>query len=311
MRNLAVRGSRRTSGQCWCSKCGVGRIWMSGEATRILVMVDGLPVGGTERQVVALLKGLQGNGRFRAFLAVLDRGGQLEAEAVQFSAGLCAVRRVSRLDIMPAFAAIREAKRAGAQLIHTFGWMSGVAGLVAARALRRPIINGSIRGTPPVLRVRERLSRWCALRSNVIVANSTAGLEAYGVGGHPKARVIANGLDFTRFANVQPEAYDRPTICMVANFNQYKDHETVVRALPLIRQVVPQAQLVFVGNDCGTMATTRALVGQLGLDAAVRFVTHVTQPEPVVAGSDVCVLMSPEGEGLSNAVLEYMVQGKA
>jgi glycosyltransferase involved in cell wall biosynthesis len=275
----------------------------------ILILIDALPAGGTERQVVYLLGGL-GGGRFEAHLAVLDHGGALQPEAERLARSLLPVRRRARFDPMPVLTLLREIPRRGIRLVHAFGWMSGLAGLIAARVLGVPIVNGSVRGTPPALRIRERASRWCALRSNAIVANSDAGLAAYGLTGHPRTLVIPNGIDLERFRNVIPEQCARPAICMVANFNEYKDQPTVIRALAAIRKAVADAQLVLVGNDAGTMAASRALAAAIGVDRAVRFVSGVTRPESIVAGSDVCVLMSNEGEGFSNAVLEYMALGK-
>jgi glycosyltransferase involved in cell wall biosynthesis len=283
---------------------------MPTEAPAGVVLVDGMRIGGTERQIVALLKGLRRSARVRMYLAVLDRGGELEDEAAALCAGLLPLRRRARFDASPAFALAWQARRLGVRFVHALGWMSGLAGLVAARLLRLPIINGSIRGTPPALRRRERISRWCALHSDVIVANSAAGLQSYQLEHHRRARVIGNGIDLSRFNGVAGEPDREPRICMVANFNQYKDQATVIRAMPAIRRAVPNARLVFVGNDAGTMAENRRIAQELAVAEALTFVTNTPQPEPHIIASQVCVLMSPEGEGFSNAVLEYMAIGR-
>jgi glycosyltransferase involved in cell wall biosynthesis len=275
----------------------------------ILLAVDGLPIGGTERQIVELLKGLRQNGRFGARLAVLDHGGELEGAAVEAAAGVLPLGRKARFDCTPALSLIWQARRARVRLIHAFGWMSGLAGLLAARYLRVPIINGSIRQTPAVLGLRDRISRWCALRSDWIVANSYAGLEAYGLAAHPRAQVIVNGIDLARFDGVVAQCAEQPTICMVANFSGLKDQATVIRALPEIRRAVPRVRLVLVGNDHGTLADTRRLADDLGIGEAVRFVTNSVRPEPFIASSQVCVLVSPS-ESFCNAILEYMALGK-
>ncbi len=275
----------------------------------ILLAVDGLPIGGMERQIVALLGGLQQSGRFAVTLAVLDRGGELEPEAVKSAAGVVPIGRRARFDCTPALSMAWQARRARIRLIHTFGWMSGLAGLFAARALRVPIINGTIRQTPPVLELRDRIGRWCARRSDWIVANSCAGLQAYGLAEHPRAQVIVNGIDLARFEGVVPQGGDEPTVCMVGNFSTHKDQATVIRALPEIRHAVPRVRLVLVGNDHGTLADTRRLAHDLGVGAAVQFMTHTVHPEPLIASSQVCVLVSPS-ESFCNAILEYMASGK-
>ncbi|MEO8603113.1 MAG: glycosyltransferase family 4 protein [bacterium] len=278
-------------------------------ADPILLAVDGLQVGGTERQIVELIKGLKQSGRQRIVLAVLDRGGELEAEAAAHAARVLSLRRRARFDGTPAALLLWQARQAGIRLIHAVGRMSALAGLPVARCLGVPIINGSIRAAPGPLQWRDRLSRWCAVRSDWIVANSRAGLIAHGLGDHPRAQVIANGIDLARFAGVVAADADGPTICMVANFSPRKHHAAVIRALPLIQRLIPDVRLTLVGGDFGTLAGSRQLAQRVGVAAAVRFVTDTARPEPFIAASQVCVLASVS-ESFSNAILEYMALGK-
>jgi glycosyltransferase involved in cell wall biosynthesis len=187
--------------------------------------------------------------------------------------------------------------------------MSGLVGLVAGRCLRLPIVNASIRSAPPALHVRDRVGRWCARHSDAIVANAQAGLHAFGLADHARARVIANGIDLARFDHIVARDDGDASICMVANFNHHKHHATAIRAVPHIRHAVPRARLVLVGHDAGTLAAARRLVDQLGVGDAVQIVTDSVRPEPFIAGSAVCVLSSRD-EALSNAVMEYMALGK-
>lgn len=278
-------------------------------ADPILLAADSLPIGGTERQIVELLRGLRRSGRFPIALAILDNGGALERAAREQTSVILPVHRRARFDCTPALSLAWHARRMRVRLIHAFGWMSGVAGLIAARCLRVPIVHGAIRSTPPRLGWRDHVARWCAVHSDWIVANSRAGLKAYGLSSHPRTQVIPNGIDFARFEGVGPQYEDDPTICMVANFSALKDHASVIRALPCIRRAFPRAHLVLVGHDRGTLADNRRLAHRLGLDGAVRFITDTLCPEPLVARSDVCVLASPS-ESFCNAILEYMALAK-
>ena len=276
---------------------------MSGDP--VLLAVDGLEIGGTERQMIALLKGLRHSGRHRVVLSVLDHGGALEAEAREHVAAVLPIRRRARFDLTPALSLLRQARRAHVGLILAVGRLSALAGLPVAHHLGVPIVNGSIRAAPLPLSRRDQLSRWCAVRSDWIVANSRAALVAHGLDGHPRAQVIANGIDLTRFADRAAETSDTATICMVANFNPRKDHATPLRALPLVRRAVPEARLILVGVDAGTLDDHRRLAQQLGVTEAVRFVTDAGRPDGHIAASQVCVLTSPS-ESFSNAILEYM-----
>jgi len=99
-------------------------------------------------------------------------------------------------------------------------------------------------------------------------------------------------------------------MCMVGNFSDWKDHETIVKAFALVRAVFPAARLVLVGRDFGKLAANRRLVADLGLSDSVEFITDTSHPEPFIAASEVCVLASPKNEGISNALLEYMALAK-
>jgi glycosyltransferase involved in cell wall biosynthesis len=286
---------------------------MDTDALPVLIMADSLRVGGTERQVIALLKGLQQHGQFRAFLLTVNRGGELEQEAASFAADLLDAGRHRLFDVKPLVRLVQHARAKQARLLHVFGWMSGVFGLLAARWLGVPIINGSVRDAPPRLRPLDRISRQCARLSDAIVANSRAGLEAYGLASHPRASVIYSGVDLDRFEAVRPRPADGIAICMVANFSRYKDHATVVSAFARIRSASPDARLILVGKDVGTLHDTRRLVEHLQIAGAVTFVTDTVRPESIVAGSRLCILASnprTHGEGSANALLEYMALAK-
>jgi glycosyltransferase involved in cell wall biosynthesis len=95
---------------------------------------------------------------------------------------------------------------------------------------------------------------------------------------------------------------------MVAN-SAVKDHATIIHALPQIRRAHPQARLILVGKDLGTLADNRQLAQQLGVGAAVRFITDTCLPDSFIAASRVCVLTSGH-ESFSNAILEYMALAK-
>jgi glycosyltransferase involved in cell wall biosynthesis len=284
--------------------------WTANKPPTVLLVVDQLGVGGLERQMVELLKGLQQNGRFRTALAVLDHGGELEGEAARYAGNFLSLRRRARYDVTPALGLLREVQRLRVEVIHAVGWMSNLAALATARLRRLPLINGGIRAAPPRLSLKDRLIRWTALGADLIVANSGAGLAAYGLDWSARSRVIPNGLDWRRFAGITPVVNGRFGICMVANFSPYKDQATVIRALPLILQAFPEARLTLVGLDKGTLPQTRRLVSALGLERTVRIVEGTSNPEAFIAGSRVCTLLSPLGESLSNALLEYLALGK-
>jgi glycosyltransferase involved in cell wall biosynthesis len=276
----------------------------------ILFLVDSMNVGGIERQVIELLKGLRRSGRYRPLLTILNRGGTWDTRALQVAEGDMGVSREFYLDLGFPFRLYHRAKEEGTRLIHTYGWMSAVTGFLVARQLGVPVVNASAQNASPFL-WHHHIGGWFARWSDAAIANSRVGLQGYGLEEHPRGLVIRNGVDLERFRDVTPVDYPGPTICMVANFSRNKDHATLIRALPEIRREYPEAGLVLIGRDAGTLEENRALNRRLGYVEYVRFLTDVTRPEPYIAGSTLCVLTSSaKGEGIANALLEYMALGK-
>jgi glycosyltransferase involved in cell wall biosynthesis len=279
----------------------------------ILIVIDSLRLGGMERQVLLLIKGLRVNGHFRPALAVLDRGGELEKDALKNAELILSLRRRARFDITPALLLIFQARAARIGLIHAFGWMSGLAGLLAAKVLNVPIVNGCIRGAPPHLLLRDRFKLWSAHRSDIIVANSFEALKAYGLKRDPRCKIISNGVDFNYFEGVEAEPIGHNSICMVANFSFRKDQISLIKAMEKINKRIPEAKLVLIGKDRGKLDENRRLVHKLRLHDCVTFITNSSWPAPFISGSDVCVLatnVTTHGESVSNAILEYMALGK-
>src|SRR5260370_48191 len=96
---------------------------------------------------------------------------------------------------------------------------------------------------------------------------------------------------------------------MVANFRACKRHEDFVTAASLLHREHPKSRFVLVGNDLGTLDSSRARVDQLGLNGVVQIITGCSHPETIYPGLDVYVCTS-ETEGLSNVLLEAIACGK-
>jgi len=276
----------------------------------ILMIIGGLGAGGKEQQLLSLLKGLKERRNFSVILVSMNPDGLRETEANRYVDKLINIKRIFDTGFLsPLVQVVKIACKYDASFIHT--WGSGVwdlLGLCASQWLKIPFLHGGIRSAPIHLNFNNRLSRWSAKHADVIVANSHAGLIAFGQAGNPNARVIYNGLDFSRFEGIAPGQiqYD---LCMVANFSAHKDHQTLLNAMALIHKVHPETTLLLVGHDAGTLQSTRELVHNLGLEESVVFVTDSTKPYQLIANSSICIL-STYAEGISNSILEYLAFSK-
>jgi glycosyltransferase involved in cell wall biosynthesis len=161
------------------------------------------------------------------------------------------------------------------------------------------------------------LQRGSWLRANVVLANSKAGLRAYRVS-QRQGRVIYNGVDLKRFGTMA-RAVSRGSlgigeadfvVGMVANFTQYKDQPTLIRAAAKLLERGTPLWVLFIGEG-PTRQACEAMVQESGRADRFLFLGHQLHPEDFIPIFDVGILTSAEtGEGCSNAVLECMAMGK-
>lgn len=273
----------------------------------VLFVVDDMNAGGMERQVVELLRGIRRSGRITARLVVLKPGGQRLDEAREASSESIVLGFAKRFASLSLASRIsRFAMATGSGAVCCFGLISGFFGLLAGRMAGIPVLNASIRSAPLVLTRKDRLSRFLMRRADLVIANSNAGRKAFGFERSKRCIVIPNGLDLARFENIAPRQGAGWDVCMVGNFWAKKDHATMLEAFGVVRKELPSASMVLVGKDWGTLDRSRQLASERGISRAVDIITTSLDPSGVIASSRVCVLLSPDGEGISNAILEYM-----
>jgi phosphatidylinositol alpha-1,6-mannosyltransferase len=150
----------------------------------------------------------------------------------------------------------------------------------AAAAIRRAL------GIPVVTYVhakevaaRPRLARFAVRHSDRIVAVSrhTAGLAAAAGADENRVAVIPPGVDW----HEPPQAPRRstPTVVTVARLvDRHKGHDVMVRAMPLVRDRVPAAQWLVVG-DGSLRRDIERLAGAQGVRDAIRLCGTVSDEE--------------------------------
>ncbi|MGI8461543.1 MAG: glycosyltransferase family 4 protein [Solirubrobacterales bacterium] len=155
-----------------------------------------------------------------------------------------------------------------------------VVGAPAAAAL------GRIRGVPTIqylhadeVRKRPRLVRFALHRATAVVAVSAHAREmALLAGCDPqKVRVICNGVDAPRITGLS--RLGQPTVVTVARMQEpYKGHDVLIRALPEIRERVPDVEWVSIG-DGRLRSSLEALARDLGVSDSARFLGRIDDAE--------------------------------
>ena len=276
-------------------------------------MANTFETGGSERQFTVLAQNLIPP-QFQTHVGCVSRRGPLAQhfpDAAQFPLGGSLYGWQSlrtRLNL------VRHLRQHRVQVAHAFDFYTNLTLIPAARLARVPVVIGSHRQlgdlmTPAQFRAQAAAFRWC----DAVVCNSQAAaarLVATGLSPR-KIAIIGNALPAEAFA-ATPAALPKPPgvvrLGMVARMNhRYKNHSGFLRIAQQIRQRIPDAEFVLVGDGPLRQELERE-AASLGHGASAIFLGDRQDMSAVLASLDVAVNTS-DSESLSNVILEAMAAG--
>ena len=286
---------------------------------KILTITDSFGTGGKERRLIELLKGLKKE-NIACELVVLSDVVQYEELHTLDIKILFLKRRYAKdpgiyRDLVPII------KKSKADIIQSWSSMASVYLLPILPFLRAKFVNAIIADAPKNASHTSNASIRKKLTfpfSDAIISNSYAGLKAYNA---PKNKSVAihNGFDFNRVSDLsEPEQIRRrfnintPFIVgMVGKFEDRKDYDTYIKAASLVLKSRRDVTFLAIG-DGKNLESNRALVKEEDKQQ-ILFTGRQTGVESIINIFSIGVLASNDrihGEGISNAILEYMVLGK-
>ncbi len=288
---------------------------------RVMLLVHGLPVGGTERVVVDLCRWLRGR-KVQVLVACLDElgafGEMLQADGVP----------TAQLHRQPGFdfgLPGRIAELAGREridVIHAHQYTPFFYGVMARYRTRCPLLfTEHGRFFPDLPSTKRRIfNRTVGRRVDGITAVSDGVKQALvAVERLPEERieVLHNGLDVTGFA--LPDGarerllaewgvpVDAPVVGTVARLNSIKNQAMLIRAFARARRSVADAHLLMVG-DGDERANLQQLAHSHQVGEAVHFTGEQTDVPHWLACMNVFALSSLS-EGMPMTLLEAMAAG--
>lgn len=207
-------------------------------------------------------------------------------------------------------------------IVHAWGSMPALVSLFAIVFLKIPLINSQITNAPPNIdrwTLRFVISKINFYFSKKIVANSYAGLSSYGVENSPKSLVIYNGVNEQRFINLPEKQIIRKkynvstryAVAMVASFTKNKDYNLFVDVANLINKYSDDITFIGIGGyNINDPSIYNKVLFKASNNPRIHFTGRITDVEALVNVCDIGILFSPFGEGISNAIIEYMALGK-
>ena len=282
---------------------------------KILFYTDSFRLGGKERQLVELIKGLKRSENVNLLVVCMDRGEFFEPDAKNLGVDLRFLPRKMRWDpsvLIRLYNVFAEFKP---DIVHTNSLMTSAYALPLAKIFRIPLINGSIRNAFEDNGLRWKLERALLRCSDYRVANSLAGLRSRGFSvSSEKDLVIYNGFDLERTTSSN-SAQDDPEICaskgghvigMAAEFRNHKDYPTFIRAALRLLETRKDVTFLTVG-DGPTWEECKRLVPK-DCDR-ILFLGRRKDVERIVSNFSVGVLATFT-EGIPNFIMECMAAGK-
>lgn len=272
------------------------------------MVADGLPIGGLERQLTLLASHLGDDWDVRV---VSFGAGPSEDGIVQTGVPLQVLSRRYRWDVRPAFGLWRVIRDWHPHVVHTWGWMSTASAILPCRVRRIPLVDGSIR-LGMVSAHGGRIHRQLVRLADAAIANSRAGLDAYGVEGD-RGYVVRNAFDPARWVlckgDGDPPAYDA---VMVGRMVRGKDFRCFLDAARLLRSHDPRTWRFAAVGSGDDERNLRQEYADLVEDGTVEFVDGSIEVLPHVRRAAAGVLLTDpryHAEGIANAIMEYMACG--
>ncbi len=277
---------------------------------RVVMLLQDLAFGGTQRQALELAKRLDRSRfapQFWMLTDVRDFAPQAAAAGIPLK-WLSPSRTVGLSSLAALWRALdrdRDADRP--DLLLPLTAVPNIWGRVFARLRKLPAIIATCRGGGAVARQHER---WLAGLAAHHIANATPIKDQLVRLGRPEAKitVIANGVDTDHFTPPPEELRPvREVVLCLARYCEDKDHETLLRAFEVTVARRPRAELWLIGD--GPLRTrVRTLAARSPVRGNIRTYPAAPDPRPFFQQASVVALSSIR-EGLPNVILEAMAMG--
>ena len=288
---------------------------------KILMITDIMTDGGKERQIVELLKGFSQTNNVRCELIVLSDKIDYD-EVYNLDVPIHLIKRKYKQDLSVFYKIYRVCKKFDPDIIQSWHKITSIYMLPTRMLLRAKLVSFIIQDAPPQL---SKLSKvWIRFRiavpfSDAIVANSQAGLNSYQVR-NKIGYSIHNGFDANRVKNVIDKSKviekfnirSKYIVGMVGAFEERKDYDTLISAAQQILEKRDDITFLLVGSG-SDLERCKRLVSVKYTDRII-FTGRQRDVESIINVFDIGVLTTNHlvhGEGISNAIMEYMAMKKA
>jgi len=282
--------------------------------TTVVHIVENLEVGGLERVVINLMAHVD-PAHYRSVLYCLGHGGALVPEVESAGHPVRCFDKKPGMDWFLLSRIARALREDGAAIVHSHNFSPLVYGSLGAAVTPARGVVYTAHGARTSGRRKQLLFQRFGLVDEIVFVSADARSVALESGAVRPAgtRTIVNGIEISRYAEgadrekirtesgISPEA---PVLGIVARLTPAKDHAMLLRAFVRVRERIPGARLLIVGD--GELGDElKADAAGLGLAESVIFTGARRDIPSLLSAMDVFVLSSYT-EGLAMTLLEAM-----
>ncbi len=280
---------------------------------KILFFSENLHSGGKERRIVELIKELSKYNQYEVQL-VLTRKNIHYEEIERYGTKIHYLeRKFWKKDPSVFFRFCLLVERFKPDCIHVWGRMVAIYAIPAARIWKIPLINSEITDAPEGILPPELSLRLTMKYSDQIIANSRAGIKAYGAP-KEKSTVIHNGFDFRRLDYIRDKEAVRNelgletdyVVIMIGTYYYKKDYPTFLKAAEIVLK--SRSDITFIGIGSGDPDQYSDLIEGKNKNR-IKLLRSRQNIEEVMNIADIGVLATFT-EGISNSILEFMALSK-
>jgi glycosyltransferase involved in cell wall biosynthesis len=296
---------------------------------KVLFFIRSMVVGGSQRQLTMLARGLAQRGH-QVLVAVFYTGGEIDVARHDPSLRVLALEKSGRWDAIGPLARFRRLLLTERpDVLYAFQpTQSVLAALLRPRRCSHRLVLGVRAAGMEMDRYdilsgfAYRLEPWLSRCADLIIANGRAVRVDAIKRGMPGERIVVvpNGID-TETMHPDPPAgraqrrawgisEDSFVIGCVARFDPMKDHATFLAAAARFARDHPDARFVCVGDGPARYRDhLRALARSLELDRCLVWAGELNDLKGAYNAFDIATLSSAFGEGFPNVVAESMACG--
>lgn len=284
----------------------------------ILFLADNIGGGGKERRMLELIKSLSKDPTYKIILVSISDLGVGYDYMYDFPITIIETDRDYKYTVKPYFIIKGAIEKYKPDIVHSWGSMCSVYILPLLPFRKFKFINGIIADAPvhiPWHHKNYLRGKITFHFSDVVLSNSLAGIRSYGAP-IEKTYCIYNGIDMNRFKNLPPKEQLKKDLGidqfsfvagMVGAFHDRKDFSTLTQAAVKIVEQHKDICFLLIGEGINRKAIEESVpeyakknILFLGRRSDVEALNQVFDVGILCTNSDV------HGEGVSNAIIEYM-----